>query len=473
MKRPAETIDRYDIAVAGAGMAGLTAAVAGASGGRDVVVFEKAPEGDRGGNTRFTNAMRVPTSDLNVAENQEGVHVPDCAYTTEDMFEDVVHASEGDVDRDRVRTLVERTPDTVRWLTELGLEWEPADRIVERPRLWVTGEDVVDSLVEAATSGGCDLWYDAPVTELNQAGDSSVSSVTVDRDDRLVEVTCEATVLATGDFGGNSAKLSAHLGTDYDRIVYRGSEYNTGDGLDLAFDVGARPAGAWSRAHVSLVDADTARVEASETRFDDYPYGIMVDAEGRRFVDEGQDTWPHTYAQFGRIVYEQPAHRAYVVFDAATHDLVDPNDTSKAIVADSVETLATRLDMDDPSVLRQTVAEFNHACQPGEFDPSRTDGLATDGITPPKSNWARPLTEAPFHAYPVTGGVTFTYGGIRTTTEAEVLDTTGDRIPGLFAAGTCTGGLFSEEYPGATALTAAAVFGKTAGEQAARYADAR
>jgi len=239
-------------------------------------------------------------------------------------------------------------------------------------------------------------------------------------------------------------------------------------------DVGAKSDGEWGDAHMAIIDAGSPDVEGGITRIDGYQYGLILNHDGDRFVDEGEDARAHTYAKFGRRIFEQSYHEAFIVVDSKVVDDVAHMGPSRPVTADSIESLARRLDIENVERAVETVAAYNDACESDaaeRYDPNRLDGNGAHGVTPPKSNWALPLDEPPFTGYPVTGGMTFAFGGVAITPDAEVLDTTDTVIPGLYAAGNSTGGLLYNNYPGGTGLTNAAVFGKVAGERAADFID--
>jgi tricarballylate dehydrogenase len=220
---------------------------------------------------------------------------------------------------------------------------------------------------------------------------------------------------------------------------------------------------------MAIIDAAAPDVGGGANRVDGYQYGIVVDAAGERFLDEGADARAHTYARYGREIFERPGGHAYVVLDSRTHDLVRATGPSEPTVADDLADLLAAIDVDADRA-RETVAAFNDACDPDGFDPHVLDGNDTDpSLRPPKSNWALPIDDPPFYAYAVTGGITFAFGGVEITPDAEVVDDRGHLVSGLYAAGNSTGGLFHDNYPGGTGLTNAAVFGKLAAERADEY----
>jgi tricarballylate dehydrogenase len=222
---------------------------------------------------------------------------------------------------------------------------------------------------------------------------------------------------------------------------------------------------------MALIDAESPDREGGVTRIDGYQYGVLLNHDGERFVDEGEDSRAHTYAKFGQRIFEQPHHEAFILVDSKTVDDVAHMGPGRPVTGDSVESLLRRLGVGNVARGVETVESFNAACDPGEYDPAVLDGNRADGIDPPKSNWALPLDEPPYTGYPVTGGMTFAFGGVAITPDAEVIDTRDERIDGLFAAGNSTGGLFYRNYPGGTGLTNAAVFGRVAAESAAAFVE--
>jgi tricarballylate dehydrogenase len=266
---------------------------------------------------------------------------------------------------------------------------------------------------------------------------------------------------------------ASYLGPNWDIARVRGTPFNTGDGLQMALAVGAQPYGHWSGCHAVFWDA--AAPPSGDWELTNrlsrlsYPLGIIVNAEGRRFVDEGADFRNYTYARYGAEVLRQPGAIAYQLFDAQTETLLRADEYrapgATRVEADSIGDLARRLGL-DADALEQTVQAFNAAVQPGAFNPSVKDGKHTRGLVPPKSNWAVPLATPPFVCYPVTCGITFTFGGLRIDGGGRVLDRADRPIAGLYAAGELVGGLFYHNYPGGSGLMAGAVFGRRAGATA-------
>jgi tricarballylate dehydrogenase len=453
----------YDIIVIGCGMAGLAAGLRAAETGCSVGLLEKAPERHRGGHTRFTESFRIPTADVDVDAR---FNVED--YSTADFYSDIMDVTDYEADTDLAKRVANGSVETFEWLTGFGIDWEYA---APHPgytagRVWLDGEEFVGELVDLVEARGGDVWYDAEARSLVRNDAGRVTGVKARVDGERTHFVGDAVVLAAGDYGSSKERRTRYFGPGYGKMKVRGSRYNTGEAVDAALDVGAKTDGEWGDAHMALIDAGSDDVEGGITRIDGYQYGLILNHDGERFVDEGQDSRAHTYAKFGRRIFEQPYHEAFIVVDSKTVDDVAHMGPSRPITGDSVESLANRLGIEDVESAVETVEAYNAACDPGEYDPEHLDGNATTGLDLPKSNWALPLDDPPYTGYPVTGGMTFAFGGVAIDADARVLDTRDEPIPGLYGAGNATGGLFYSNYPGGTGLTNAAVFGKVAAETA-------
>ena len=456
----------HDVVVVGCGIAGLAAGVRAAELGLSVGILEKSPEEHRGGHTRFTESFRIPTADVDVDAE---FNVED--YSTADFYSDIMKVTDFRADEALAERVAEGSVETFEWLTDLGLEWEyrAPHPGYTAGRVWLDGEEMVADLVGIYEGEGGEVYYDAEARGLVRNDEGRVTAVDARVEGRKTRFEGEAVILAAGDYGSSKERRTRYYGPGYGNMKVRGSRYNTGEAIDAAMDVGAKSDGEWGDAHMAIIDAQSPDVEGGITRIDGYQYGLVLNHDGERFVDEGEDARAHTYAKFGRRIFEQPYHEAFIVVDSKTVDDVAHMGPGRPITADSIESLVRRLDIERPERAVETVEAFNEACDPGEYDPNVLDGNSATGVEPPKSNWALPLDEPPFTGYPVTGGMTFAFGGVAITPDAEVLDTTDRVIPGLFAAGNATGGLFYENYPGGTGLTNAAVFGRVAAESAAEY----
>jgi tricarballylate dehydrogenase len=283
-------------------------------------------------------------------------------------------------------------------------------------------------------------------------------------------------VLACGGFEANSEMRARYLGPGWELAKVRGTRSNTGDGIRMALDIGAQPFGHWSGCHSVAWDLNAPpfgdRNVADLFQKHSYPFGIIVNVHGERFVDEGADFRNYTYAKYGCEILRQPGRAAFQIFDDKVRHLLRDEyfiPQASVVKANTVESLAEGLGVDRQR-LTTTVRQFNRATQPGAFDPTALDGKRTEGIHPPKSNWAMPLDKPPFLGYAVTCGITFTFGGLKIDRRGRVLDGRDAPITGLYAAGELVGGLFYHNYPGGAGLMAGAVFGKIAGNSAARDA---
>jgi tricarballylate dehydrogenase len=484
------------VIVVGGGNAAFAAALAAAGEGASVTVLERAPIAEAGGNSRFTAGA------IRVAYNGEGDLrrlMPDltdeeCArtdfgtYTEAQYLDDMGRVTDYRTDPDLAELLVRRSFDTLLWMRERGLRFAPiwgrqaflvdgkfkfwGGLTVEA---WGGGPGLVDGWTAAAAKAGIAVHYGARVLSLI-ADDDGVHGVRVRQGGRTMELAADAVVLAAGGFQANVEWRTRYLGPGWDLAKVRGTRFNTGDGLRMAMDIGAQPKGQWSGCHAVGWDrnapdvGDLAVGDAFQKH--SYPFGVMLNAEGRRFVDEGADFRNYTYAKYGRVILNQPGHFAWQVFDAKVKHLLRDEYRIRQVTkvtADTLGDLVTKLEGVDPAQALITLRAWNAAVRTDiPFDPNVKDGRGTEGLDPPKSNWANPLDTAPFEAYAVTCGITFTFGGLAITTDAQVLDVDNAPIPGLYAAGEMVGGLFYGNYPGGTGLAAGAVFGRIAGTSAAR-----
>jgi tricarballylate dehydrogenase len=484
----------HDVIVVGAGNAALAAAVsAREQGARRVAVLEKAPEELRGGNTHYSGGLfRFAYADAEElrplvpdAERQVRGFFQDVEpYPRESFRRDLMRVTEGRADPELADILIDRSYDTVRWMAKQGLPLEPAvslsavrvgDRIKWSPgaviRARHEGVGLSKTWFEIAQRWEVEILYNTCAVRLLQDGRGRVTGVTVRDADGFRDVTGRAVIVGCGGFEANPEWRARYLGRPWDHAKVRGTRYNTGDGLRMALELGALPHGQWTGCHSTPIDAAAPphgdRKLTDKTNRLSYPYGVLVNANGRRFFDEGEDFQFYTYAKLGGIILNQPGGVAYQIFDAKATPLLEGRyKTGKPMVADSLEALVDQLPV-DRRACAETLGGYNAAVGAAAFDPTARDGLATTGLALPKSNWAQRLDRPPFSAYPVTGGITFTFGGVRINERAQILSTSWAPIPGLFACGEMVGGLFHTNYPGGTGLMSGAVFGRLAGAQAA------
>jgi len=487
-----------DVVVVGGGNAAFAAAVSAAQEGADVVMLERAPLEESGGNTRFTaGAMRFAydgAADLRRLMpdlTDEEIGRTDFGdYPEERFFDDMGRLTDYRTDPELCELLVRKSRETLLWMADSGIRFAPiwgrqAFLAGGRFKFWggLTvevsggGPGLVEAWTQIARRDGVDIRYGARAVSLI-ADDDGVKGVRVRQGGATRDLLGRSVVLAAGGFQANVEWRTRYLGPGWDTAKVRGTRFNTGDGLRMALDIGAMAAGQWSGCHAVAWDRNAP--EFGDLAVGDgfqkhsYPFGVMVNARGERFVDEGADFRNYTYAKYGRVILAQPGQFAWQIFDARVKPLLRDEYRIRRVTkvaADTLEGLVTKLDGVDAAQALATLTAYNAAVEAAvPFDPNIKDGRGTLGLTPPKSNWANRLDEPPFEAYAVTCGVTFTFGGLRITPSAEVLDTDLAPIAGLYAAGEMVGGLFYDNYPGGSGLTAGAVIGRIAGASAARAA---
>ncbi|KAI0632070.1 FAD/NAD-P-binding domain-containing protein [Trametes polyzona] len=509
---------KFDCIVVGSGHAGSCAALsARESGCERVLVIDKCPPEWVGGNGFFTaGAHRTVHGGLRdllpIVQNvsPEAAEKIDMApYTAEDFTRDIMRLGDGrsdDSDPQVVKAVVDGSRAAVQWLAERAkvpftFSFNRQAYLVDGRQVFWGGmvlsvEDGGKGLIaahrKALEAAGVETWLNTTATELLVEGDTIVGLV-VNREGTPVKLRSPAVVLACGGFEANKDLRGKHLGTDWERVKVRGTPYNTGDGLALAQRIGARLTGDFAGCHSTCWDANAAddrgdRVLSNQYTKSGYPLGLMLNAHGARFVDEGADFRNYTYARFGRAILAQPGGVAFQLWDAAASKWLRAEEYAPDVVerveADSVEALAEALcgrGLEDPRAFVRTVEEYNDAVRAfraehpeRRWDPAVKDGLSTRGLALPKSNWALPIEQPPFLAVKVACGITFTFGGLAIDPEtAGVLsDASGEPIRGLFCAGELVGGLFYGNYPGGSGLTGGAVFGIKAGREAAKVGKA-
>ncbi len=454
-----------DVLVVGGGIAGLSAAISAREAGAAVILIEKAPRDQRGGNTRFADAqMRFP---------HEADEFGTRDYTADQMFADLMRISRGRANEALIRTLCDNARATAEWLTAMGLEWEQGypHTAGYRRSPKSGGQGLVDLLFRRFDGMGGVVSYETAAVSLIVDEQRRVAGVRCHSPEGVVDIEASGgVILACGGFQANVEMRVRYLGRFADSLILRGSRYNTGDGLNMAMAAGAAPAGQWGDYHSAVLDARSPKIECGVTALYNYQMGIFVDHQGRRFLDEGEDFRDHTYVKFSKFIVEQAGGEAWCIFDQQAYQREEFarawRPVGPPVLAETIEDLARRIDVPEANLV-ETMTGFNAAIQPGAYDLDQLDGKRTLGITPPKSNWALPLDQPPYVAIPVTGGITFTFGGLRCDTLARVIDTRGTVMDGLYAAGEPMGEIFYYNYPGASSVIRGAVFGRIAGRDAA------
>lgn len=487
-------MEHTDVIVVGAGNAGFAAALAAAERGRRVLLLEKAPAEEAGGNSFFTHgATRIVHDGI---EDLLDVLEPDPRhattvvppYSVEEYTADITGLSGGRNDPERTAVLVGESHDALRWLHGLGMRYELLYGRQAYPQPdggWLFwgglhignvdgGVGMIQDYTRVATGLGVDIRYEHRVTELVTDASGAVTGVRATTPDGAVEYGADSVILAAGGYHASPELLSEHLGEGWDDVVVRGTPYSTGDLIAAARAIGAATDGDFDHVHAVMLDAwypENASNRELTNRLArlSYPVGIVVNREGDRFFDEGADFRNYTYSKLGTAVLKQPGGIAFQLFDATTRPYTRPDQYEmpgvSVVEADTLEELAEKAGIDAQG-LSSTIAEFNSSiATDASFDPTIRDGRRA-AVTPPKSNWAVALETPPFAAFPVTCGITFTYGGIRSDVDARVLDAQGDPIPGLFVTGEMLGGIYWGGYPGGAGLALGMVFGRRAGRLA-------
>lgn len=490
--------NEYDVIVVGAGNAALCAALSAHEQGARVLVLEKASEEERGGNSTFTaggfrfvhngleDLREDVLVDLSEAEAKQ-IYIP--PLPADLYMRDLMKVTENLSNEYLAEKLIGRSRETVVWMRSKGVRFIPMfgrqSYIVNGMHHFYGGVNIeavgggwglVDFLVKAAERAGIEIRYRTGLRKLLQAQSGKVTGVQAFGPKGYEDIHAKAVVLACGGFEANPEMRVRYYGPGWEMCRVRGTKHNTGDGIRAALDIGAQAYGGWSTCHAVQWDISAPpfgdRVVLDNYQKHSYPLGIVVNMDGDRFVDEGADFRNHTYAKYGREVMKQPQRAAVQIFDSQTIKMVRDEYRIKQVTkaeSNTIEGLAKELDI-NPEGLAKTVAAYNAACKPGDYNPAILDGKRTEGITPPKSNWALPINEPPYYGFVVTCGITFSFGGLKINDDGEVLDTADETIPGLYAAGELVGGIFYQNYLGGAGLMSGSVFGRLSGRSAGSYA---
>jgi tricarballylate dehydrogenase len=457
---------KFDVLVIGGGNAALCAAISARRVGASVLVLEGAPKFYRGGNTRHTRNMRCA--------HDAATDILTGPYTEEEFWKDLLVVTGGQTDEELAKFMIRESKDILGWVVEQGVRWQPSlggTLSLGRTNSFFLGggRAMLNALYLTAEKLGVDILYDAEVLDLEIDNGMFLSAALKQGDGRL-NVRASALVAAAGGFEANIEWLKEYWGDAADNFLIRGTPYNRGSILKMLLAKGVQEIGDPTQCHAVAIDARAPKFDGGIiTRHDSVVFGIVVNKHAERFYDEGEDIWPKRYAIWGRLVAAQPDQIAYIIFDSTVVTSFMPT-LFPPIGAPTIAELAAKLEL-EPAALEKTLADFNAAVQPGTFDHTILDDCRTEGLTPPKTHWARRIETPPFYAYPVRPGITFTYLGTRVNKQARMLMKDGKQAANMFAAGEImAGNVLGKGYAAGIGMTIGSVFGRVAGREAARNA---
>ena len=489
-----ETINS-DVIIVGAGNAAFSAAVAARESGLSVLMLEKTPEKFMGGNSALTIHMRFAYHSfddllplIKFPEKEQELDAFKIkinelknivsSYTESNYLNDINKVTENRSDKVLSQELVYNSLSTIRWMNKLGHFWKPT---FENPTSANVvsfdgkGYGLINRWKNIAIQKGVKIIYECPVIDLINKN-NQITGVVVNYKSQNIKLFSKNVIMACGSFESNPDMRAKYLGENWRNIKLRGVPHNTGEGLEMAINNGAIPYDDWSTCHASPQDYNRPDFDLpGENKSGDYwsryayPFSVLINQKGERFIDEGETWRGLTYAKTGKAILEQKNQIAYQLFDSKHRKagVLENYKNPTFYTANSLNDLAKEIKIMDINKFLINIENFNQNISSDKYNPSLLDGKSVSNIIPKRSNWALPLDKGPFEAYPVIAGMTFCYGGLKTSIDGEVLDKNGDIIKGFFAVGEMLGGLWYKNYPSGGGMMAGAVFGKKAGEKAA------
>jgi tricarballylate dehydrogenase len=459
----------YDVVVAGGGNAGLCAAISARRAGASVLLLESAPKHFRGGNSRHTRNLRC------MHDGPAGVL--EGSYPESEYWQDLRQVTEGATNEMLARLTIRRSATCREWMIAQGARFQPSlsgTLHLSRTNAFFLGggKALINAYYRTAERLGVAIEYETEVSDLSPSDGRSRKPVSliVAQNGLARNVQAKTVVIATGGFQANLDWLKQAWGAAADNFLIRGTPYDTGKLLRLLMDRGAKTVSDPTQCHAIAIDARSPRFDGGiVTRVDTIPLGIVVNNRAERFYDEGEEFWPKRYAIWGRLLARQPDQIAFSIFDGKTIGRFVPP-LYPPLQGDTIRELAGAMGL-DAEALERTVAEFNRSVRPGTFRLAALDDCQTIDLTPPKSHWARPIDAPPFYAYPVRPGITFTYLGVMVNERAQIVFDAEPPVTNIFAAGEImAGNILGKGYLAGIGMTIGTVFGRIAGEEAARYA---
>lgn len=456
--------ETWDVIVVGGGNAGLCAAIEAAEAGAGVLVLESAPKPYRGGNSRHTRNFRCM--------HEGPLSVLTDSYGEDEYFDDLIRVTKGKTDETLARMTIRKSEECLPWMEAHGVVFQPSlsgTLSLSRTNAFFLGggKALMNAYYNTAEDLGVTVVYGAEVTHV-EIIDGQFRTLNLRRNKEVRRIEGRALVLASGGFQADIDWLANAWGESARNFLIRGTPYNRGVVLRDMLDQGAESVGDPTQFHAVAIDGRAPKFDGGiATRLDCVPFSVVVNNNGKRFYDEGEDVWPKRYAIWGRLVAAQPDQVAYAIIDSKSLELFMPA-LYPPEQSDTIEGLGQRLGISG-SKLRETVDDYNDSCRQGEFAPTELDGLATEGLEPPKTNWARPITEPPFYGYSLRPGVTFTYLGLKVDETARVAMGAG-KLANVWATGEImAGSILGEGYLAGFGMTIGTVFGRIAGQEAATH----